>query len=142
MGRLFYLNFLGFLIKKGKKEKAKKILHDAFYEVSLKLKEPVHILLLRVFIRLNVFIETKKIKFKRGTHVVPFVIGSFKRKTYLIVKWIMISIKDDKRKVPLAQKLAKEIIEIIEGKSAKTLSQKELNLKNALSNRSNIHFRW
>jgi ribosomal protein S7 len=142
MTKAIYTNFLGFLTKKGNKVTAKKILDEAFLDVSLKTKQPVHILLIKVFLKLNSFVETKKIKFKRSTHVVPFVITSFKRKSYLIIKWLMEAVEQDKRKIPVAQKLSKEILNILKNKSSKALIQKKMNTKNALTNRSNIHFRW
>jgi ribosomal protein S7 len=142
MTKAIYINFLGFLTKKGNKVTAKKVLDEAFLDVSLKTNQPVHILLIKVFLKLNSFVETKKIKFKRSTHIVPFVITSFKRKSYLIIKWLMEAVEQDKRKVPIAKKLSKEILNILKSKSSKALMKKHLNVKNALSNRSNIHFRW
>ena len=142
MTKAIYINFLGFLTKKGNKVTAKKVLDEAFLDVSSKTNQPVHILLIKVFLKLNSFVETKKIKFKRSTHIVPFVITSFKRKSYLIIKWLMEAVEQDKRKVPIAKKLSKEILNILKSKSSKTVMKKHLNVKNALSNRSNIHFRW
>ena len=86
--------------------------------------------------------EIKKIKFRRSTHVVPFVLTSFKRKSYLIIKWLMEVVEQDKRKVPIAKKLSKEILNILKNKSSKALIKKKMNTKNAVINRSNIHFRW
>lgn len=142
MTKAIYINFLGFLTKKGNKVTAKKILDEAFLDVSLKTNQSVHILLIKVFLKLNSFVETKKIKFKRSTHIVPFVITSFKRKSYLIIKWLMEAVEQDKRKVPIAKKLSKEILNILKNKSSKALINKKMNTKNALINRSNIHFRW
>jgi ribosomal protein S7 len=142
MTKAIYINFLGFLTKKGNKVIAKKILDEAFLEVSLKTNQPVHILLIKVFLKLNSFVEIKKIKFRRSTHVVPFVLTSFKRKSYLIIKWLMEVVEQDKRKVPIAKKLSKEILNILKNKSSKALIKKKMNTKNAVINRSNIHFRW
>jgi ribosomal protein S7 len=142
MTKTIYIKFLGFLTKKGNKIVAKKILDKAFLEVSMKTNQPVHILLIKIFLKLNSFVETKKIKFRRSTHVVPFVITSFKRKSYLIIKWLMETVAQDKRKIPIAKKLSKEILNILKNKSSKTLIKKKMNVKNALANRSNIHFRW
>jgi ribosomal protein S7 len=142
MTKAIYTNFLGFLTKKGNKVTAKKILDEAFLDVSLKTNQSGHILLIKVFLKLNSFVETKKIKFKRGTHIVPFVITSFKRKSYLIIKWLMEAVEQDNRKISIAKKLSKEILNILKNQSSKTLMKKKLNVKNALLNRSNIHFRW
>jgi ribosomal protein S7 len=142
MTKTIYINFLGILTKKGNKVAAKKILDAAFLDVSTKVNKPVHILLIKLFLKLNSFVETKKIKFKRSSHVVPFVITSFKRKSFLIIKWLMEAVEEDKRKVSLSSKLSKEILSVLKNNSSKALSKKKLNIKNAISNRSNIHFRW
>ena len=142
MTKTIYINFLGILTKKGNKVAAKRILDAAFLDVSTKVNKPVHILLIKLFLKLNSFVETKKIRFKRSSHVVPFVITSFKRKSFLIIKWLMEVIEEDKRKVSLSSKLSKEILSVLKNNSSKALSKKKLNIKNAISNRSNIHFRW
>ncbi len=54
----------------------------------------------------------------------------------------METVAQDKRKIPIAKKLSKEILNILKNKSSKTLIKKKMNVKNALANRSNIHFRW
>jgi ribosomal protein S7 len=136
-----YNNFLGFLIKDGKKKKAKSILDTAFLKSSKELKIPVHLILIKIFFKLNCFVETKKIRIRRSTHVVPFSI-TFKRKSYLIIKWIMESVSEDERKLSTSEKLHFELVNILKNKSCKTLAKKDLNLNQALSNRSNIHYRW
>lgn len=136
-----YDNFTGFLIKDGKRKKAKGIIDTAFLKVSKELKIPVHLILIRIFLKLNCFVETKKIRIKRSTHIVPFSI-TFKRKSYLVIKWIMESVFDDERKLSTAEKLSFELLNILKNKSCKTILKKELNISQALSNRSNIHYRW
>lgn len=142
MTKTIYINFLGILTKKGNKVAAKKFLDVAFLDVSRKLKKPIHIILIKLFLKLNSFVETKRIKFKRSSHVVPFVISSFKRKSFLIVKWLTDVIAEDKRKIPLSLKFSKEILNVLKNSTSKVLNKKKLNIKAAVSNRSNIHFRW
>ena len=136
-----YSNFLGFLIKDGKIKKAKTILDTAFYKISKELKIPTYIVLIKIFVKINCFVEVKKIRVKRSTHFVPFGIN-FKRKSYLVIKWIMESVADDNRKLPLSEKLYVELLSILKNKTCKTITKKNLNLNQALANRSNIHYRW
>jgi len=136
-----YTNFLGFLTKDGKKKKAKLILDTAFLKVSRELKIPTHLILIKIFVKLNCFVETKRIRIKRSTHIVPFSI-TFKRKAYLVIKWIMESVYEDERKLSTSEKLHFELLSILKNKSCKTISKKDLNLSQALNNRSNIHYRW
>lgn len=136
-----YNNFLGLLIKSGNKNKAKSILDTAFLKLSKELEIPVHIVFLKVFSKLNCFVETKKVRVRRSTYIVPFGI-TFKRKSYLIIKWIMESVHEDKRKLSTSEKLYFELFSILKDKVSKTISKKNLNTNQALNNRSNIHYRW
>jgi ribosomal protein S7 len=139
--KTIYSSFLGFLIKNGNKFSAKQILDKAFFNVSSQIKRPAHFILMKTFSNLNCFVEIKKVKIKRGTHIVPFSIG-FKRQVYLVTKWLMESVFEDARKVPVADKLSFEILSILKTKSSKSLLKKNLNISGSIHNRSNIHFRW
>jgi len=136
-----YSKLLGALTKKGKKTKAKKILNQTFLLISKKKKISIYKILLKIFFQLNTFVEVKKILVKRGSHIVPFSIN-FKRRLYLIVKWLMQSIKLDQRQVSLSIKLTTEIIKLIEKKTSFAYKAKESNIAQALLNRSNAHYRW
>lgn len=136
-----YTNFLGFLTKNGNKIVAKKIIDSAFLATARQVSLPLHLLLIKIFFKLNSFVETKKIRIKRSTHTVPFGI-TFKRRTYLILKWLMEVVKEDKRKISTSEKLSIELLNILKDKSSKTIIKKNLNISQAISNRSNIHYRW
>ena len=84
-----YTKFLGFLIKDGKKKKAKAILDKALLIVSKKTGYSLIFILLKVFLNLNTFVEARHIRIKRRAHIVPFPI-SFKRRSYLILKWLIL----------------------------------------------------
>jgi ribosomal protein S7 len=139
--KTIYLSFLGFLIKNGNRVSAKQILDKAFFNVSNQIKRPVHFILMKTFSSLNCFVEIKKVRIKRGSHVVPFSIG-FKRQVYLVTKWLMESVFEDIRKVSIVDKLSFEILSILKTKTSKSLLKKNLNISGSISNRSNIHFRW
>ena len=137
-----YLTFLGFITKKGDIKKADRTLSYAFFLSSQKTKMPLQNILVQLFLNLNCFVEVKRIKSRKSTKIVPFSI-KFKRRLYLAVKWIMAAVNQDKRRTILAEKLSLEIINVVEKRaSSKALKAKELNIKEALANRSNTHFRW
>jgi len=136
-----YSKFLGFLIKKGNKVVAKQILNSAFLIASKNTQLSLQLLLLKLFLKLNSFVEVKRVRIRRSSHVVPFAI-SFKRRLYLIIKWIMQAVHEDKRQISMEHKLAFEITNIIKNLPSKSLKIKEANILQALSNRSNAHFRW
>lgn len=137
----FYSKFLGFLVKKGSKLKGKKILDETFSSVTIKTKYSKQVALIMLFRSLNSFVEVKKVRVRRRFVLVPFPI-SLRRRSYLIVKWIMQSIKKDNKKKPFSSKLSQEITNILKNVSSKTKKLRRLNFSQALANRSNIHFRW
>lgn len=136
-----YTRFLGFIIKKGKKTCSRKILNNAFFLASQRLKKPVHLIMIQIFLKLNTFSETKKIRVRRSSYNVPFPL-SRSRRFYLIVKWLFDSAKENTQNIPLQNKVSTEIISILAQKSSKTLKKKQVNLNQSLSNRSNSHYRW
>jgi len=136
-----YSKFLGFLNKTGFKLKAKNILSEAFVITSKKTGLSTRALLLKIFFRLNTFIEVKKVRVKRRLIVVPFYVN-YKRRLYLVVKWFMQAVKADKRRISLANKISFEILQIIRKKFSKSIKIKDSNISQAFINRSNMHFRW
>jgi ribosomal protein S7 len=139
---LLYKKIIGFLLKKGKKSTAFKIVNKALSGVCKNLNKPIRLILLEIFNKLKVFVESKKIKIRRGTHIVPFPVNP-KRRIFLIVKRLVFVIKKNKLLIPFESKLGDEIKKIIETKE-KTLSHKIkiYNLSKSIKHRSNIHFRW
>ena len=138
---LLYFKFLGALLKKGKKTKAKKILDEVLLKVSKKTNLPVDLVLYRVFFNLNTFVEVRRVRFKRRSFLVPFNI-TFSRRISLILKWILTSLKEDKRKISTIDKLSIEIFKIVYKLPSNSMNLKKLNDLQAFSNKANIHFRW
>jgi small subunit ribosomal protein S7 len=136
-----YNKVINFFTKKGNKVKATNLVNSAFDKVSKSTGLSFNEILTKLYSKLNSFVEIKKIKVRRGFHLVPFPI-SHKRSTYLMIKWLLQAIKDDKRKIPVSDKLFLEINQTISSSSSKSLDIKNSNITQVLANRSNIHFRW
>ena len=136
-----YNKFVGFITKNGKKPKAKFIFDSALFSVTQKLKLPLNKLLLKIFLKLNSYIEIKTIKIRKTAHLVPFP-TNYKRRIYLVIKWIVTAALEDKRKLNFSKKLSLEIFNLIKNKSSKALKIKKKNFSQALINKSNLHFRW
>ena len=136
-----YNKLVGFLIKRGKKNKAKFIVNKALLMVSKKTGYSSTFLVLKLFSTLNVFVEAKTIKVRNKSHVVPLSIG-LKRRSYLVIKWLMQSILENDKKISMVKKVAYEIFRLIIKKKSKSLKLRKKNNELALSNRSNIHYRW
>jgi len=137
----FFNKFIGILTKKGFKIKAKTILNSAFMLISRKTRLSNRRVLLKIFKKLSTFVEIKKIRVRKRIVYVPFYIN-YNRRMYLIIKWIMLAVKSDKRKIPLKNKIASEFMSILKNKSSKAIRSKKANISMVLSNRSNTHFRW
>jgi ribosomal protein S7 len=135
-----YFKFLGFLIKNGKKSKAKGALNSIFkkllYPSTINKK-----VFKELFLKLNVFIEVKTIKIKRKMYTIPFPI-KFNRRFYVVSKWLISTALKNKSKVPFSKKLLQEMNHVISKKSSKVLKLRESTLLKAYSNRANAHFRW
>lgn len=138
--KTLYKKFLGFLIKKGNLISAKKILDNTFIKVSQKTGLSMEVALLKLFLMLNTFVEVKKVRIRRRSFLVPFSI-TLNRRSYLIAKWLMQSIKDE-RKSSMVEKLTSEIISVIAGNNSKSKKLKLFNISQAMANRSNTHYRW
>lgn len=139
--KTIYSKLLGSLTKKGKKNHAKRILDDSFRSVSKNLNIPIDLVLVKVFSRLHCFLEIKKRKLGKNTHIIPFPVTS-KRQLFLKIKWLLESIKKDNRKVSLSDKLYTELTNILLNKYSTVIQIKKGTFQEALKNRSNIHFRW
>lgn len=137
-----YHAFIGYLTKKGNKLQAKKIVDDTFFELSRKFNLPLNSIVRNILRKMGSNIELKTVKKKKNTHVVPFAINQT-RKNSLLVRKIMSSVHEDATKRSTAIKLTEELTGVLlSSKSNKSLLKNKLALKQAIQNKSNIHFRW
>lgn len=140
--KTLYTKLLGFLIKKGNKKKAKNILDKAFLNISSKTGLSMNYLLIKVFLNLSTFVEARTVRIKRSSYIVPFSL-SLKRRSYLIIKWLIVAALLNKKRLPFVKKLQQEVVLILKKhSSSQALKLKKLNNTKANSNRANIHFRW
>lgn len=140
---IFYEKILNFLIKKGKKLKALKILKRLFLLLRKRYGNSISILFIKIITPLTVGFEARTIRIWGKTHLVPFITKP-SRRTFLAVKWYVNSAKKDPRKTDMANKLFGESINILKklNSKSKALMSKKLNNLQAISNASNSHFRW
>ena len=139
--RMLYDVFLGYLVKKGNKIQAKKILDKTFLNLFYKTNLSLNSILKKILLKMGNIVEIKTIKRRKNTHIVPFAINKGRR-NYIFVKKIMDSVKEDLTKRPLNEKLTDEMMNILRGKSSKSLTKNRNAVKFAIINRSNTHFRW
>jgi len=138
---IIYNRILGYFIKCGKKKLFLKIYKNAFLKCKKELNFKTHIIILNIFFKLNTFVESKVIKKRRRTFVVPFPIDT-KRRTHLVLKWYTKAIFDNNNKISLEKKIVNETLSLLLTKSSKSITFHDNNTKLAQDNRSNLHYRW
>ena len=92
-----YIKLLGFLTKKGNKLKAKKIINAIFLNLSNRTGHSFSFLLMKLFLKLNTFVEAKTIQNRRRSYQIPFSIN-LNRRAYLTIKWLMKIAFENKKK--------------------------------------------
>ena len=133
-----YCSFL----KRGLKDLLKLNVDRSLVLINKNKKFLLKHLLINLFLILNIFVEAKKVRIRRKSFTVPFSIR-FKRRLYLIIKWLVQAIKLNKKKDALFLKIESEILLIItKNINSKSLQIKKSNNTLLLSNRSNINYRW
>lgn len=133
--------FIGMLTKSGNKNSASKILQTALQETGRITGLTSFDILTRIYVKLEMFVELKKIKKMRQISYVPVPVRS-KRRVYLVVKALIDSVREDKRKINFALKLKDEMTNLLTKNSSRSSAYKKQLLEQSLQNRSNIHFRW
>ncbi len=137
-----YEYFVGALIKDGKKSKAKKIVNFVLNAAVWKEKKPALRLLLLFFANLHTNIEARTTKYWKYSNIIPVFIP-IKRRFFLAMKWLLLSIKEDKSNISIKKKILWEFLRVIKKDfSCKTLTKRRLNVSLAIKNRSNFHYRW
>lgn len=141
----FYTYLLNSLTKKGKygimeRAFAKEFKRISELDIGIESSDPDYIMSI-VFEKLQSFVEVKTFKRKKKTYVVPFFVHP-SRYNFLARKWLVEGALQDKVKGSLAEKIGREIVSIILEKNSKALDIKKYHLKQAMKNKSNIHFRW
>jgi ribosomal protein S7 len=139
--KTLYSILINFITKNGNKSAGIKIFNSAFSIVSKKTGFSTRQILLKLFLKLNSFVEVRKIKIRKRVFMVPFP-TTLKRRLYLTMKWLMEASKSNTRKMPISQKLAEEIEQTIMTNSSNSLKIFKENMNMALKNRSNLHYRW
>ena len=129
-----------FITKKGKKELVKKIFKTALVKASKKTNLGSHFLLANVFKKLQSSVEVKNVKRRRNFFKIPFFIRS-KRQKYLSIRWFFNAVSMNKNQTNFSDKICLELVQVLKSNRAKSITLKNQNLKLAISNRSNIHYR-
>jgi ribosomal protein S7 len=135
-----YFNLLGSLIKKGQKIKAQSILRNSFINVSDSLNLSISKIFNKIGKKAGNLLELRKIKIRRNVHLVPFP-TTINRRRFLLSKQLVSGVKINKKKINTSKKLAEQLISFLI-KRGYNYNKKKLLIKQIVTNRSNIHYRW
>lgn len=136
-----YQVLLGYMNKKGKKVKAKKLLDSAFHKVFEHTQLLPSEALKLITSKLGSIIDVKVIRIRKNVHIVPFAV-KMSRADYLLAKKLIDLVNEDDSNRSFSEKLGDELLNIIQDKPCKSLTRHKQMLKQASMHRANSHFRW
>lgn len=129
--------FINYVMRKGKKEKARKIVYGAFEILKEKTKKnPLEIFELALK-NVGPSLEVRPRRIGGATYQVPMEVKP-DRKLALAMRWILQAAKAKKGK-PMSEKLANELLEASQGKGV-AVKKKEDTHKMAEANKAFAHF--
>lgn len=135
-----YKKLLGNIIKKGKKNLAKKALTNSLYIASKLYKISTYKIILRVLGKIRCYAEIRKVTKRKMTTLIPFPVKKSRQK-FLKVKWFLHGAKENKSRISFSHKLLKEFEKNFE-KPKYIKTQRTLMNNLLIKNISNAHFRW
>lgn len=128
--------FINHVMRKGKKNVARKIVYDAFDIIKEKTKEEPLEIFEKAINNVMPRVEVRSRRVGGATYQVPYSVGEERGMT-LAVRWIIRAAKIQKAK-PMKEKLAEELIEAAENKGEAV--RKRINIhKIAQANRAFAH---
>ena len=131
--------FINQVMRRGKKEKARKIVYKAFDIIKEKTKkEPLEVFDLALK-NVGPLLEVKPKRIGGATYQVPREVKEERRLT-LAMRWIIQAAKSKKGK-PMGIKMAEELIEASENRGV-AIKKKEDTHRMAEANRAFAHFAW
>jgi ribosomal protein S7 len=93
----FFDKLQGYLVKKGKKSTATRVMRYMFEYLFLKTGLGKYSVLMKVYSEMSVYFEARRIRKSGGSHIVPVLVRR-KRRKYLAAKWIFQAIERSKGK--------------------------------------------
>ena len=129
--------FINQLMRKGKKTVARKILYSSFSFINEKTKKDSLEVFIKAIDNVSPLMEVKAKRVGGATYQVPREVPE-KRKKSLAIRWI-IKAAQKKKKKPMREKLAEELIEASENRGV-AIKKKEDVHRMAEANRAFAHF--
>lgn len=130
--------FINYIMKKGKKSVARKIVYDAMEIVVDKKKDPLKTFEAAIE-NVSPLMEVKSKRVGGATYQVPIPVGK-ERRFSLASRWIINSAKSKKGR-PMREKLAEELINAASNTGVAVKKKEEIH-KMAEANKAFAHFAW
>jgi len=131
--------FINQVMRKGKKELARKIVYQAFEIIKEKTKKDPLEIFDQALKNAGPMVEVKSKRIGGATYQVPREVKE-DRKLTLAMRWIIQAAKSKKGR-PMREKLAEELIEASENRGA-AIKKKITTHKMAEANKAFAHFAW
>lgn len=131
--------FINYIMKKGKKTTAERIVYEAFDVIKDKLQEDPLEVFKKAIENVKPIVEVKSRRIGGATYQIPVEVPSY-RQFYLACNWI-IGFARKRNEKGMALKLAGEIIDAYKGVGS-SIKKKEDTHKMAEANRAFAHLRW
>lgn len=136
---LVITKFINFMMRKGKKSTAEKILYQSMDIIEKKTKEDPLEIFKRALNNVKPVIEVKSRRVGGSTYQVPVEIRS-ERRTTLAIRWI-IDFAEKRRTRNMMEALAAELMDAATGKGS-AIKKKEDTHKMAEANKAFAHYKW
>jgi small subunit ribosomal protein S7 len=131
--------FINYIMRRGKKVTARKIVYGAFEIIRKKTKQDPLEVFQKAIANTSPQLEVKPRRIGGATYQVPVEVPDYRRIT-LAMKWMILGAKQ-KRGKPMKEKLAEEIIAASKGEGFAVKKKEDLH-KMAEANKAFAHFAW
>jgi small subunit ribosomal protein S7 len=130
---------INYVMRKGKKTIARKIVYGAFDIIREKTKKDPLEVFQKAIENAGPYLEVRPRRIGGATYQVPVEVPDYRRIT-LAMKWMILGAKQ-KRGKPMKEKLAEEIIAASKGEGFAVKKKEDLH-KMAEANKAFTHFAW
>ena len=130
-------SFINQIMRKGKKTVARKIVYNSFQIINEKTKKDSLDVFMKAIKNTAPLLEVKSKRVGGATYQVPMEVSE-KRKKTLAMRWIIGAAKKKKKK-PMKEKLAEELIEASENRGSAVKKKEDIH-RMAEANRAFAHF--
>lgn len=141
MTQLKFFGLIGSITKNGKKTVAYRIIDDVLNDIAKELNISTEHIQAKIEKKLSFHVEVRTVKRGKRVHIIP-VPMTRKRQKFLIRKWLLSAVRENRKKLCFKVKLKAEILDILLRKRSGALSKRRALFKLVNQNRANAHFRW